>query len=72
MDYSKEFKRVRKQMNWSKSQLAGLLDIQSIEEITNIEKSNKIISEKHKKSFDYILKLIEQGCEFKLRINKNE
>ena len=72
MDYPKEFKRIRKQMKWSKAQLADLLEIPSEEKISNIENSVKTISSTDKKSFKYIIKLIEQGCEFNLRINRND
>tara|TARA_B100001250_G_scaffold391968_1_gene393355 strand:- start:3246 stop:3467 length:222 start_codon:yes stop_codon:yes gene_type:complete len=72
MDYPKEFKRIRKQMKWSKAQLADLLAISSEEDISNIENSIKTISSRDEKSFKYIVKLIEQGCEFNIRINSND
>tara|TARA_B100001250_G_scaffold296853_1_gene258370 strand:- start:1305 stop:1529 length:225 start_codon:yes stop_codon:yes gene_type:complete len=72
MDYPKEFKRLRKQMKWSKAQLADLLELSSEEEISNIENSIKTIRPKDEKSFNYIIKLIEKGCEFNLRIDRND
>ena len=72
MDYPKEFKRIRKHMKWSKAQLAELLEISSEEDVADIEKCIKKISSKQEMSFKYIIKLVEQGCEFNLRINRND
>tara|TARA_B110000438_G_C15209395_1_gene392254 strand:+ start:265 stop:483 length:219 start_codon:yes stop_codon:yes gene_type:complete len=66
MDYQKEFKRLRRDMNWSKSQLADVLGYSSEEEVSRIENGSSNISKKAEDAFNYTIKLIELGCQFNL------